>query len=55
MAINLTTPRGQGYLACLNGKPWQTNPHGLENIPGWYDWSDGWWQAYNEGKFGNEC
>ena len=55
MAILIDSPKGQGYIACRNGQPRTHNPHyGItpEILCYWYEWIEGWKQAYDEGKFG---
>ncbi len=55
MTIPIESPKGQGYIACMYGQSLMSNPHhGItaEIICQWYEWSEGWNQAYNENKFG---
>lgn len=58
MAIDNNTPKGQGYIACINGQPMDSNPYyyGINSdiICRWYEWNEGWNKAYDEGRFGFE-
>jgi hypothetical protein len=54
MVIN-DSPKGEGYIACMNGLPLTSNPYmGINGdiICRWYEWSEGWHKAYADGKFG---
>ena len=56
MIVN-NSPKGEGYLACMRGKSLEDNPYiGIDGttIYNWYDWVAGWYQAWNENKFGVE-
>ena len=58
MAVDLTTPKGQGYVACMNGQPLISNPYygiNADIICRWYEWAEGWNKAYDEGRFGVEA
>lgn len=55
MAILINSPKGQGYIACMNGIPQTHNPHhGIhpDILCYWYEWIEGWNKAYDEGRFG---
>lgn len=51
MAVNLTTPRGEGYAACLKGQLLDVNPYGIDSIPKWAEWINGWYEAWHAGLF----
>lgn len=54
MVIN-DSPKGEGYIACMNGKQLTSNPYiGINGdiICRWYEWNEGWNKAYAEGRFG---
>ena len=53
--IVINSPKGQGYIACMNGQSPHANPHyGVvgDILCKWFEWNEGWHQAYDEGKFG---
>lgn len=53
MAIALDTPRCKGYTACENGQYLTDNPYQSMNyLSEWFEWNDGWQQAYNDNRFG---
>lgn len=61
MTIIINSPRGEGYTACCEGKPRNSNPYyvklllsALTNYDKWQEWDFGWTQAYNDRKFGSE-
>lgn len=54
MAINLTTPRGEGYQACLRGHHISLCPFGIDQLVQWDEWINGWYEAYNSGLFAKD-
>lgn len=53
MAILVDSPKGEGFTACEAGKPQSSNPYtNIESIYQWYEWMEGWQQAYDMNKFG---
>jgi len=55
MAILINSARGQGYMACMDGQPRDTNPYlgpDADSICQWYEWNLGWNQAWDEARLG---
>lgn len=53
MAVLIDSPKGKGYTACCHGFTPNYNPyHSIDTMSQWYEWHDGWSQAYGEGRFG---
>ena len=55
MAILIDSPRGKGYTACCHGFTENYNPyHSIETVCEWSEWFSGWYEAFNDGRFGSE-
>ena len=49
MAVNLTTPYGEGFAAFLSGKHIGLNPYYVTaDFVKASEWDDGWMRSYNE-------
>ena len=55
MAIDVNTPKGEGYKACCLGAYRESNPYwSIQHTIKWEEWDTGWDQAFNENKYGVE-
>lgn len=55
MAILIDSAKGEGFLACEMGLPVRANPYQtIETICEWYEWVEGWQQAFSMNKFGTK-
>ena len=51
--INTNSPKAEGYKACCLGKHRESNPYlHIQHFMKFEEWDSGWYQAFNEHKYG---